>query len=251
MGWVVVEDGSHEMEGYKGSYCDTAGTINCTSGSPFRGALWLWFSAGGTLCSLRHCDAAPLTPARPPVAVLLQGTTRWLSCRRTWCSSRRRSRPSLCASPHRSCPRCRRLNFPPALTAAAAFAGVRASSTRERTQRYGTGSNGRCGRGAPQQAVPLAPLPALALSLGVAPPTVSTAAALALTWSAAAAAACSEHWEIPMIAVGLYIMMLALLIPYMRGRCVSPSLLHRQPTRRPAASADMRPCANSPPSQHL
>ena len=39
MGWVVVEDGSHEIEGYKGSYCDSVGTINCTSGSPFRGAV--------------------------------------------------------------------------------------------------------------------------------------------------------------------------------------------------------------------
>jgi len=36
-GWTVVADGAHEDPGYQGSYCDTAGTINCTSGSPFRG----------------------------------------------------------------------------------------------------------------------------------------------------------------------------------------------------------------------
>ena len=35
--WVVREDGVHEIDGYRGSYCDTVGTYNCSAGSPFKG----------------------------------------------------------------------------------------------------------------------------------------------------------------------------------------------------------------------
>ena len=48
--WEVVADGSHENPGYQGSYCDTAGTINCTSGSPFRGAHHAAFLSHRSLC---------------------------------------------------------------------------------------------------------------------------------------------------------------------------------------------------------
>jgi hypothetical protein len=47
-GWTVVRDGAHVNPGYQGSYCDTAGTINCTSGSPFRG-----------LCTANFLGAVP------------------------------------------------------------------------------------------------------------------------------------------------------------------------------------------------
>ena len=35
--WVVREDGVHEIDGYRGRYCDTVGTYNCSAGSPFKG----------------------------------------------------------------------------------------------------------------------------------------------------------------------------------------------------------------------
>ena len=62
--------------------------------------------------------AAPaLTPAPP---VLLQGTTRWRSFRRTWRSSRRRSRRPSCASPAARAARAAH-SFPPALSCGCGF----------------------------------------------------------------------------------------------------------------------------------